>query len=350
MDKKGERNYFSVRLKMARKMAGLSMDELVDRIDGLVSKQALSKYERGLMNPSSTVLIALSNALNVKPDHFYRRSDLNLYGLQFRKKSELNKKEIERIKFKAVEYLERYNELENILGINNKFSVSLKIKEINSVEDAENAALELRQKWGLGISPIPNLLELMEEKNIKIVKIASDKKFDGLKAELNGNPVIVLNENKPVDRIRFTAAHELSHILFKFDKKGKKEELCHLFAGAFLLPSEMLKRELLGKRTRITFWELKEMKSVYGVSFQVILKRALALNIISESSYSTMHGEMKRNNWLNEEPVSYSINDDSNRFLQLLIYSVSEGLISESKAASLLNSTILEFRRISAVT
>jgi len=346
---KGGKRYFGIRLKMARKMAGLSMDELVEKMGGIVTKQSLSKYERGLMNPSSTVLIALSKALNVKPDHFYRRSNLNLSGLQFRKKSELNKKEIERIKFKSVEYLERYHELENLLGINNKFSVSLKIRKINSIEDAENAAIELRTEWGLGISPIPNLLELLEEKNIKIMKIQSNEKFDGLKAEINGNPVIVINENKPIDRKRFTVAHELSHLLFEFNEKGNKEELCHLFAGAFLLPSEVLKRELLGKRSKITFWELKELKQMYGVSFQVILHRAKVNGIISENAYKSIYSEMKKNDWINVEPVQYKIEDDSNRFLQLLIYSVTEGLISESKAASLFNISLPEFRRSSRI-
>lgn len=55
---------FGKRLKLARQKEGLSLDELVNKIDKKVSKQALSKYERGEMMPSSDVLGLLIDALN----------------------------------------------------------------------------------------------------------------------------------------------------------------------------------------------------------------------------------------------------------------------------------------------
>lgn len=63
---------FAGRLKAARKMAGLSIDELVERIDNSVSKNAISKYEKGLMLPNSSILIKLANVLSVKVDYFFR--------------------------------------------------------------------------------------------------------------------------------------------------------------------------------------------------------------------------------------------------------------------------------------
>lgn len=42
-------------LKSIRKMRGLTLDEVCDCINQIVSKQALSKYERGLMQPSSNL-------------------------------------------------------------------------------------------------------------------------------------------------------------------------------------------------------------------------------------------------------------------------------------------------------
>ena len=55
-------NYtISIWLKNIRKMRGLTLDEVSQRLNGMVTKQAISKYERGLMKPSSFVLIALCN-------------------------------------------------------------------------------------------------------------------------------------------------------------------------------------------------------------------------------------------------------------------------------------------------
>jgi transcriptional regulator with XRE-family HTH domain len=60
------------RIKSARKLAGFSLRELADLLNGIVSHNAISKYEKGLMMPDSKVLIALSKALNVKTDFFFR--------------------------------------------------------------------------------------------------------------------------------------------------------------------------------------------------------------------------------------------------------------------------------------
>ncbi len=74
---------FGERLRAARAMAGLSQEELSARMGGKVTKQAISKYEKGLMMPeASTTLIALSDALAVSVDYFFRtvsREPLELY-------------------------------------------------------------------------------------------------------------------------------------------------------------------------------------------------------------------------------------------------------------------------------
>lgn len=63
---------FSQRLKSARLINGLSMDSLCEKMNHIVSKQSISKYEKGIMMPDSTILIALSKALNVSVDFFFR--------------------------------------------------------------------------------------------------------------------------------------------------------------------------------------------------------------------------------------------------------------------------------------
>lgn len=58
------------RLKMARKMARMSQQALGEVVG--VSRMAISKYERDLMDPSSAVLIALAQALDVTVDYMKR--------------------------------------------------------------------------------------------------------------------------------------------------------------------------------------------------------------------------------------------------------------------------------------
>jgi Zn-dependent peptidase ImmA (M78 family)/transcriptional regulator with XRE-family HTH domain len=54
---------FGVRLRAARKMAGLSMEDLAGKLGGVVTKQAISKYEQGQMMPSPEVLGKLVEVL-----------------------------------------------------------------------------------------------------------------------------------------------------------------------------------------------------------------------------------------------------------------------------------------------
>jgi transcriptional regulator with XRE-family HTH domain len=75
------------RIKLARKKAGLSLRGLADALDGKVSAQAIGKYERDEMTPSSGVLIALSKALGVSLSYLMESHGVELTGVDFRTKA-----------------------------------------------------------------------------------------------------------------------------------------------------------------------------------------------------------------------------------------------------------------------
>ena len=78
-----DNNTFGTRLKLARKMAGMSLQDLSDALINKVTKQALSKYEQGEMNPTSEVLLSIAKALRLKPDYFLKRKSLELGQVLF---------------------------------------------------------------------------------------------------------------------------------------------------------------------------------------------------------------------------------------------------------------------------
>jgi transcriptional regulator with XRE-family HTH domain len=160
---------FGIHLHSARKMAGMSMDALALKAGAVVSKQAISKYEKGLINPGSEVLLALAGALNVKADYFFRSSKVFIAGLEFRKKSRLSKKAEEQIKYQAIDFLQKYLELEDILNIEPGFDNPISNNRIKNHADIELAAQEIREKWKLGDGPVPHLVELLEDKGFMII-------------------------------------------------------------------------------------------------------------------------------------------------------------------------------------
>ena len=73
---------FGNRLKLARKKAGYSLRSLSDALDGEVTAQAIGKYERGEMMPSSGVLIHMARVLNVSLEFLLSEQVLRAWPVQ----------------------------------------------------------------------------------------------------------------------------------------------------------------------------------------------------------------------------------------------------------------------------
>ncbi len=342
---------FAERFKSARLMKGFSLQNLADALDSQLSRQALHRYEKGAVIPDSEKINLLSKALNVSPDYFFRSTKVELSEVEFRKLSKMPHREASIIKELTKEKLSRYLELEEILGLANEFDNPLKnVGVVTSYEQVNEAAKQLRQVWSLGNSAIFNVVELLEDKNIKVVKLNVDEAFDGLQTFVNGNiPVVAYNSNKinKPDRIRFTLLHELAHLLLEFGDvpERQKETLCHQFAGAMLLPEETLKVELGEHRNKLSSLELGNIKKQYGISMQAIVMRAKDCNIINDHYTKQFFFLIKQLNWKVDEPVEYQGVEESNRFEQLLFRALIEEQISMSKAASLSNQSLAEFKK-----
>ena len=346
-------NIFGSRLKLARKMSGYSLQELADALENKVTKQSLNKYEMGLMNPSGEVLVAISSTLKVKPDYFMKRNQVELGEILFRKKASLSKKNEESVVEKVRDYVERYLEIENIVGVKTEFKNPLKNLAIATKNDVELAAIKLRKEWDLGTDPILNIIEMLELKGIKVLLIDDVEEIDGLAVfTSSGIPVVVVNiRNKPIERIRFTIIHELAHLLLSFEKRiadlPKEVEIyCHLFSSCFLIPSEMLTK-LIGsaKRNYIQINELISIKEYYGISLRAIVHRLRELEVIVPSYYERWMVYMSKTYGAKNEPGEYKGEEKSRNFDQLVNRALAEELISLSKAAALWNISINELRK-----
>ncbi|MBS1501478.1 MAG: ImmA/IrrE family metallo-endopeptidase [Bacteroidetes bacterium] len=342
---------FSERFKSARLLRGLSLAELADKLENKISRQALHKYERGEASPGSDMLGHLCKALEVPQDFFFRQTKVELGEIAFRKLDKLPAKEENRIMEETKDYLARYLELEEIIGIAADFINPLNnFRLIKTFEDVEDAALEVRKQWTLGNDAIANTVQLLEDNHIKVIEIEAEVGFDGMQTMVNGKiPVIAINISrvKTDDRKRFTVMHELGHLLMKIDPeipKNQKEKFCHFFAGAMLFPKVALIKELGASRSKLLVQELGVLKGEYGISIQAMVMRAMHVEIISKKYCDTFFHYIREMNWQTEEPFKFESGEKSRRFNQLLYRALGEELISLSKAAGFLNKTVAEFR------
>ncbi len=352
MDNHDIKVLFGKRLKQARKMAGLSLRNLSKQIKGIVSHNALSKYEKGEMMPGSEVLIALSNVLNQGYDFFFRPMKVKMNNIRFRKKVRMSKRVENSIIEKATDFFERYCEIEEIVGDVQSFNNPLKEFEVSNVESAEEAAKILREKWNLGNDPIPNVHELLELKGIKVYQIdENDEYFDGLCATTDVGPVVVVSKRleKNLPRKRMTTIHEMAHAVMNvpdnIDKK-MEEQITNRFAGAFLMPKDTFIAVFGKHRTSMLLGELIEIKSYFGTSIWSIVYRAKQLGQINESSFLNFCRSASSWRTNKKEPGddNYKGDEHHSRFMQLVYRAFAQDIISESKATELLKVSITIFR------
>ncbi|HMW22594.1 MAG TPA: XRE family transcriptional regulator [Burkholderiaceae bacterium] len=337
------------RIRRARLLRGLSLEALARSL-GDISKQGLSKFEKGGPPPNSTRLLQLAKALSVKPEYFFRPDGVKLSALEFRKLARMPQKRQDQIGEQMRDHLERYASLERCFEPDAAAQPPLQPPRtftVSSAEQAEGAAEQLREQWAIGGDAIAHLAELLEEHGIKVVLLDDHDGFDGACAATHDEQhvLIALNGSRPGERIRFTAAHELGHWVMDLpaDMTEKdKETCCHRFAGAFLYPAERVRADFGSHcRARVLAAELLNAKLRYGVSMGVALRRLKDLGLITDGGYTGMNMQFSAHGWRKVEPKPL-LAEQPRRFESLVYRALAEDLISLPRAAELMQCPVSE--------
>lgn len=343
------------RIKRARILKGLSLQQVADAL-GDITKQALSKYEQGKDAPNSTRLIRLAEVLGVKPEYFFRQNGIELGRVDFRKHSSFGKRQQESVKERVREHLERYLAAESLFELEprevgpRKWLHSV---DVENAEEAEKAAEAIRENWHLGTNPIANLTETLEEHGVKVIGLKAHEQFDGLCTEINNgrDAAIVSNLERPGERQRFNLAHELGHLVMRFpdeiEDSGEEENLCHRFAGALLFPRDQVRETFGEHRGRLFIDEFLLAKQEWGISIQAILRRLYDLDIVSKGTYQSTCRFWSSKGWRKKEPAPLP-GETSYRLRQLVYRALAEELVTPSRAAELLNTSLEEIEKVIA--
>jgi Zn-dependent peptidase ImmA (M78 family)/DNA-binding XRE family transcriptional regulator len=345
------------RIRLARNKAGFSLRELATEMDDLVTAQAIGKYERGEDIPSSKVLNALAKALGVSLSYLLDTQGIVLSGVEFRTKSNTTAKDRAHVETEVLEWIERYLQIELVLDLDSSkwhCPVPCPVK-FNGIGEAEKLARDVREAWKLGLDPIPNMTELLEEKGLKVLTVPLPDRVSGFTCLVGRGegqpdlPVIVVNDQFSLERRRLTLAHELAHRLIDTDCLSAKDEekAANLFAGAFLMSREHLLNEVGKHRNALGYSEIVDLKHVYRVSGVALLMRLRQLDVISESTLIYAFKTIARG-WRTQEPeelekpAKRGQRERARRFERLSYRALAEGLISLNKAAELLRLPVAE--------
>ena len=334
-----ENETFGMRLKKARMMKGWSMDQMVAALGKQLTKGAIAKYEAGEYLPREDKKKLLLETLGVAEDYFYKTINYDAVVTSTRSKDSLSERDQQMLAEQMLMVVEGYLELEQLMNEGKKtFVKKMDMLPLSDIDDAELAAEFWRLEWGAGRHVLGGLYQLIERHGVLIYEMKSEIEFDGFTAMVNGTtPVLVINSDINAERRRFTALHELAHLILPFADDtlpAFKEKLSNRFAGAVLMPAGELKALLGAKRESLYREELIIIRNSYGISIQALAHRALELGIVSQNTYYKIR-EGLSDNKLEIGLGGYQGNEVSRRFEQMTLKALAQHLITKSKAHEL---------------
>jgi Zn-dependent peptidase ImmA (M78 family)/transcriptional regulator with XRE-family HTH domain len=325
------------RIKTLRLSRGLTQDELVKNMGGIITKQALSKYELGKSTPSSTVAVSLAKALGVKTVALFSEPKFSVKFVAYRKGSQLGVMKQEQIEGMLAEEVQKRLEVQERLGLGCNFL--LKQQHVKSLEDAESAANYVRDVWDLGTDPIGNLTNVLEQRGVFVLTVEqAPERFHGISAFAYdvSNKVcgagVAYKDGTVGERQRNTLSHELGHLVMNVHDSVDGEKAAHRFAGSLLAPAESLFNTLGNHRSHLDIEELRLLKQTFGVSMQALIYRAKDLSIITQNKCSELFQVFSKLGWRKNEPTPLPA-EKPTMWQQLVTRALAEGQLTQEEAS-----------------
>lgn len=295
-------------LTFAREFRGLTKTELANRISGLSSSN-LSKYERGLGYLSDGVLRKIMEELNFPFDFLYQRISNYSNTFHYRKKCGVSKAQTTSIERFTMLVAYVYDILLSDLDTPNFDVPSI---DVESGATPTEIAQHIRRAFKLGYTPITKICNVLERHGVFIyLWNCPFKDFDGLTVYSDkGNCIVVINRNRTADRIRFTLAHELGHIVMHSDdnfivNSRNLEAEANDFASEFLMPKQVISHSL----SNLKINDLYILKRQWGTSMAAIIQQAKKTGCIDTTRYQSLMKQLCARGWRLNEPVQVDIDD-----------------------------------------
>jgi Zn-dependent peptidase ImmA (M78 family)/transcriptional regulator with XRE-family HTH domain len=269
-------------LRLARQYRGFAQRDLARALR--VEPSTISRIENRIIGASDDLADRAAQHLRFPPE-FFEQQDA-LYGLplsvhpsMWRKKAAVPQHDIDRalaelnIRMMHLRRLVRAVEYEPVLQMPHL--------DVDSYEgDAETIATAVRRTWLMPAGPVLDLTSWIERAGCFVIHTdLPDAAMDGVTLHAPDTPpCIFLNRRQPTDRMRFSLAHELCHLVAHRFPNQHMEEQANAFAGAFLAPANDIRPYFAGRR--ITLPLLASLKPEWRMAMAAILYRAKQLGFV----------------------------------------------------------------------
>ena len=264
-------------------------------------------------------------------------------------------------------------ELENLLGVRRvrNYPPERPLLPGDVRAQAEQDAMELRQRLGLGMGPVSDIVTLLEmELGVRGYVRRFDGRISGVFAYDDAlGPCMLLNANHPRERRTQSAGHETGHFLstrrepevlhHNEAESSREERYANAFARALLTPARAVMQrfqEVTAGSERLTRRHVIVLAHFFCVSREAIVRRLEELGSVKAGTWDWFEA----NGGITDEqarqvlgdlsaPDAYKADADRPTSLRLNLLASEayrQGLLSEGQLARLLHLDRVELREI----
>lgn len=303
-------------LTLAREARGYSQADLAERSG--VSRSYISKFEQDSLQMSDELISKLMTVLKFQDSLFYANTDI-LPPALYRRRDTVPAKTLMQIDANINLF---HMNIARLLNAMNKEAPSIPVIPIAESGSAEAAADKLRKVWKLNKGAIQNLTQVLEDHGIITVAMEfGTERVDSRSILIDDKfPVIFYNKKLLGDRLRFTLAYELGHIVMHtrtnlntFTDLSKE---ANSFAAEFLMPKDEIAKDL---GTNVDLELLAKLKGKWKASMHAILYRAVDLQVITENQKRYLINEFNKLKIRRREPKELDLEIERGRLLRDLI-------------------------------
>jgi Zn-dependent peptidase ImmA (M78 family)/transcriptional regulator with XRE-family HTH domain len=302
------------RVRQAREYKGLTQTKLAKLIG--VTQGAIAQIEGGFKSPSAEVMEKIA-AHTQFPLGFFTselKTEFPREWIMFRSHASMTKRNaVQACRYSEIVY-EIFCVLEPHLNL-----VPVTLPDMKG-DDPDRAARGTRKALRvLTDEPIQNLTNVVESVGVIILSLPTQlggpDAFSFWLGTETPRPIIAISNEQSMDRLRFSIAHEVGHLVLGHIGKYRPEEeiAANRFAAELLMPQRAMRWEILSP---VTLSAIAALKPRWKVSIQALVRRAFDLSIISDRQYRYLFEQISSKGWRTKEPANLDIPQEKPRSLR----------------------------------
>lgn len=329
-------------------MLGMSRENLSAITEGRVSVGAVAKLEQGdPVEDNGTVLYSLAAALQVPSEFLLSQPSNDDYceTPSWRAVKKIPQYVADGLYERLVYFTDKYRDLEeyvereqvkrsdlspSIMELRNQHEEGVPLSSDAVEQYAELMREHICISQESSFACLERIAETMESFGIKVASWSLPVGISGLSLifgkdndqDTPAGAAVLINHSHPVERRRFSLAHEWGHLVLPSAGNWQADEMaCNRFAGALLMPRDDLAgevRSILGgniSETGDAFCpELLNLKTRYGVTMAALMRRCYDIGLVdSPERYTMICRRMGQRGWFRNEPEPKWQNDEEAR-------------------------------------